>query len=240
MIQVELLDLPCAVGPALVGGPAAMLLLMPDQVFLDAQIIKFSTESVLLRPKAQPEVIEWGGQTLSVPVQEFVTHRWRDKLEGDIRNETDLLPDVAALAGKGRVSFVTDGELDMEVWGLPGSFGRRTVMSGAKIERVPPPFEYSRVVSGPSGSFQEHRSDFIRSVNDPRFLELAKACGAFDGSEVGENQLWDAFHLWTAERSGVPFFLTVDFKLIRRTATAPKSGPRTTLLRPSELLARYP
>jgi hypothetical protein len=210
---------------------------MPDQVFVDAQIIKFATESELLRPK-EPETFEWGGKTHSVVVHEFVTHRWRDQLSGDIRKEADLLTDVAALARDERISLVKHGELDMEVWGLPGSFGRRTVMWGVTIEDIPSPFEYSRVVSGPSGSARDYRSNFIRSIRHPRFLELARSCGAFDGADVSENQLWDAFHLWTAESANVPYFLTLDYRLIRRTKTAGKKGPRVAIVKPSELLSR--
>lgn len=209
---------------------------MPTRVFVDTVTIKESQRTTVLQPRPEPERIEWGGRILTPTVHDFVERVERERLKGQGRAEADLLPQVAELAKQGRIELVTTGEVLNEYGGTPGSFGRRTIMEGVPIGTVPLPIEYSRIIAGPGGSPREHRSRFIRSVSHPRFLEIARACGAFDGGEPKENTLWDAFHVWSAEASLVPYFLTLDRSLIRRAATAKKTRLTTRLVSPSELM----
>jgi hypothetical protein len=79
-------------------------------------------------------------------------------------------------------------------------------------------------------------ANFLKSITHPRFLQLQRACGAFQGDSVKENQLADAFHIWCAEAANASHFLTTDFtlaNLVRRHRTAP---PQVRVVAPSELL----
>jgi hypothetical protein len=75
------------------------------------------------------------------------------------------------------------------------------------------------------------------SINDKRFIELQRACGAFQGhiKPPNHNQLLDAFHIWCAEFAGCSYFLTLDFKLMRVLSKS-KAKTQLRLVRPSELL----
>ena len=54
------------------------------------------------------------------------------------------------------------------------------------------------------GVTEEEQMEFFRSIQNPRFLEIANA--------VGEKHIDDAYHLWTAEEAGLDAFLTMDRK----------------------------
>ncbi len=208
---------------------------MPDQVFLDANILHSSQVSTVLRPRA-PERFKWGDREHEVIVSDFVDYRLRDALEGEVRAEADLIPRIAQLAKDGAIELISGDEVNMEKWGLPMSGGRRTVMDGAEILWTEPPMKYSRVVAGPEGSPRDYRTKFIHSVSDPRFLQIAKACGAFDSEPPKTNTLWDAFHVWWAEAAGARYFLTLDFRLINRSKNEGQDRPSLRLVRPSEMI----
>jgi hypothetical protein len=208
---------------------------MPDRVFLDTNVLHSSQVSLVVRAHG-PKLFEYDGRQYEVDFRDLADLRLRDGLKGEVRDEADLLPRVAELAKKGVIELITSDEVEMEKWGLPWSWGRRTVMDGAKILRTDPPIEYSRVLMGPWDGTREYRAKFIQSFSDRRFLEIAKACGAFDGPSPKTNTLWDAFHVWWAEAAGARYFLTLDFKLIKRAANKGRGRPSVRLVRPSELI----
>lgn len=205
-------------------------------MFLDANVIRNSEVVTRLLPR--PFSLPCGDRTVSGAIHDLVDRPRRSDLKDEALKEAELLPTVASLAKRGVVALVTGGEVMMETWGLPGSAGRRTVMEGAEIEWTDPPMEYSRPVAMDGGTPRDHRTEFIRSVRHPRFLEVANTCGAFDSNPPADNTLWDAFHVWWAEAAQARYFLTMDFRLTNRTSQKSKSKIplHVTLVRPSELL----
>src|SRR5450759_1995646 len=124
---------------------------MSDRVFLDTNVRHASQVSTVLRPRDKPDRFKFGNREYEATVHDFVDLRPRDALEGEIRLEADLLPRVAQLAKDGSIELITGDEVDMEKWGLPWSWGRRTEMDGASILRTKPPMKYSRIVVGFGG-----------------------------------------------------------------------------------------
>lgn len=114
-----------------------------------------------------------------------------------------------------------------------------SVLHGVDIETVEGPIEYSRVIVGPHlglGDPRELQIQFLRGIEDKRFLQLQRACGAWQGSSVNDNQLLDAFHVWCAEHAAATHFLTTDFKLTRVVKTYKQAPPQLKIVTPSELI----
>jgi hypothetical protein len=206
-----------------------------DQVFLDANIIKFGTESFVFRPL--PRKLVWGDRPLEGTVHESSLHSWKDGLDGKGKAESDLLPEICRRALRGEFSFVTDAETLLEVWGLPGSVGERRVMSDVPITTLDPPFRYSRIMFGPQGSPNELQEQFFHGIQNARYLEIAVGCGIRDGHLRRRNVYADAYALWSAETAECRYFLTLDLKLLRRLKNSPKLALRTRPVSPSELLS---
>ena len=225
------------------------------KVYLDANVFKFSATQ-LPRLRSREVTINWGGREQSVTLHDSVTVNPNEGIENpELKGEAELLPQVAALGGTGRVVFVTSFETKLEVWGLPDLDTQTGYFYGAHIEIVDAPVQYSRIVFGAGDKTEDNQGkkrnkgkrtndddykqtqlNFLRSLTYPRFLELQRITGAYQGeSAVNRNQLLDAFHLWCAEHNGCDFFLSLDFKLanIIRKAT---SKPLVPVVRPSELL----
>lgn len=189
-----------------------------------------------MRPQ-EPISIKWGSQVYESVLHEFVEHNWSDDLPVEVKAEADLLPAIADSAKRGDIILVKSAEVEIESWRLRGSAGRKTLMYGAPVSTVDPPMSYSREIMGWDRPSRECGEEFILSVTNPRFLEVASACGAFDGKEPKVNTLWDAFHVWTAEVAGAEFFLTFDFRMLRRTRNRGAPKLCVSVVKPSELIS---
>jgi hypothetical protein len=210
-------------------------------VFVDSNVIKFATETTVLVPRQQR--LNWAGREIELTVHDFGTRREVDLLpEGELRQEALLLRRVAEEARDRRCRLVTQAEVVHETWTLPWVRGAQ--LYDVEIEWVDAPLEYSRILgrvvpSAPNerrNDMKESTIEFLSSVDYPRFKQLQIACGAAQGNRVNENQLIDAFHVWSAESAGAEYFLTLDFKLIRCVRTHKRFPPSVKLVKPSELL----
>lgn len=156
----------------------------------------------------------------------------------ELRNETRLLRHVAERARDGRVELIVQEETLIEFWGLPRTLDNRGLFYGAPIRRIRAPFEYGRVVFEAFGDSRDLQYAFLSRITHKRFVELQKACGAYQGSKPrSPNQLRDAFQVWCAEAAGADFFLTCDLSLVRYVARQKRYVPKARVVKPSELLA---
>lgn len=209
------------------------------RVYVDTCVLKFSaTELHRFRPRLQ--TLEWGGHRMQVTVHDPVTINRNDRLApGDLLEQTKLLQQLAELGKAGRVTFVQSLETIVESWGIPHMDSAGGRFYGAPIEQIAPPIAYGRVIAGwrPLG-VTDWQYDFLSRVSHPRFTELQKITGAYQGQRpLHRNQLIDAFALWCAEHAGCDYFLTLDFKLIRVIEKSKKKS-LVQVVRPSDLLAR--
>jgi len=121
------------------------------------------------------------------------------KLDGHaILTEIGLIPQILALKEAGAVEFLWQREADVEFrYNLRSSFLGYPVppLLAAGVTMVSGPIPYAR--SDPFG--RATQLQFMKTCHHERFLELQKACGAYQGDHLNESQLYDAFHIWCAE-----------------------------------------
>jgi hypothetical protein len=161
---------------------------------------------------------------------------------GQLRDEIDAISAVASLARAGAIKLASNLETTLELLTIvsipsPG----KSEFHDINIANVPAPFEYSRLASGThyvSGTAKELQYAFLRRIRAPRFLEIQRACGAYQGDSVAPNgnQLADAFHIWCAEVAAAEYFLTTDLKLVRVVRQYKKAPLRVSVVSPTQLL----
>lgn len=211
---------------------------MSALVFVDANVLKFaSTELQRFVPRQVS--LQWGPTTVATTVHDPVLINPNEGIaSADLRKEADLLPQIAACGKSGTLKFVQTVEALYEEWGLPDLDTDTGRFYGAPLHLLRDvPFKYSRIMGGSGIDGRQEQLRFLASVNDKRFIELQRACGAFQGhiKPPNHNQLLDAFHIWCAEVAGCSYFLTLDFKLMRVLSKS-KAKTQLRLVRPSELL----
>jgi len=190
----------------------------PPSVFLDANVLKASVDTRLVLVP-EPQRIEWGGREFEVDVHRpvFVNQNTRYLAQGNRERfeDTVALRFIAALAKEGRITLLMHQEVWFELMGLPRATGEGPKFYGAPIENVEGAFQYSRIAF--DGTGRDYQYEFLSRVEHPRFKELQRACGAYQGPNkpLHRNQLLDAFHILCAESASATYFLTLDDSLIR-------------------------
>ena len=207
------------------------------KVFLDANVFKFATtEQQRLVPRRTS--IQWGPKIFDMVVHDLKVLNPNDRIRNpELKSEAGLVEKLAAKAKSGQFKAVSHFEVTFETMGLPAMDCQRGRFYGAPVEQIKAPITYSRLFI--SGRHDPERlvRDFLEGLSDPRFDELQKITGAFQGDRPKNlNQLLDAFYLWCAEFELCDYFLTLDFKLIRIVTKAARRRKAPRLVRPSELL----
>lgn len=194
-------------------------------IFLDTTVLKASVDTrMVFLP--EPQKVEWGDQKFELNVHKpvFVNQNLKFLMQGSKKRflDTVVLRHIAAFARESKIDLVCHKEVFFELMGLPRTIGHEPRFHGATIRQVEGPISYSRIVA--DGTRRNHQYEFLSGVKHPRFEELQRICGAFqgEGRPLHRNQLLDAFHLLCAESAGAHYFLTLDDKLIR---TLSKNGP---------------
>jgi hypothetical protein len=201
------------------------------RVFLDTAVAKHSirARTVLKPTRHQVNIL---GRLQEVVVQEIVKIDPAASVEPRLRAQIDLLPEVVRRARVGDIELVWNIETQLEFFEIylyPGG-GTSELLDAVKV--IEGPIKYDRAITPMSPLSGETsrslRTDFLRGLDCPRFLELQRACGAFQGDHgVNENQLVDAFHIWCAEAADASHFLTTDFRLVRA-VRGHKTAPRAS------------
>ena len=202
------------------------------KVYLDSNVYKFSATR-LRRFLPRAVKVGWPVPSKSIAVYDPATVNPNEGIDNpELKAEAELLPQVAALADAGLVTFQLSIETQVEISGLPDLDSETGHFYGAARDIVNPPVRYSRALYGGTNDWTEDQYDFLRSLDDKRFLELQVITGAYQGAgKPNRNQLLDAFHLWCAEHNGSDFFLSLDFKLakvIERSKSKPMVGQQTS------------
>jgi hypothetical protein len=211
------------------------------RVILDTSAVKHSIRSrTVLSPRRHT-------LTVGERLHQFVVHEIVDidpttsVQPGRLLTEIALLSEVARRAKAGDIELLWHTESEIEFFAIhlfPG--GGTSDLLDAGITVVEGPVKYGRLLSPLSPlsgeTWRTLRTDFLNSIDDPRFVQLQRACGAHQGDRVNENQLADAFHVWCAEATDASHFLTTDFKLARLVRAHKAAPPRVRIVAPSELL----
>ncbi|QSZ56305.1 hypothetical protein [Rhizobium sp. ZX09] len=209
------------------------------RVFIDTNILKFAAvkKHVYRRTK---KTVNWGGTTFEAPIHEPYTLNGINKIKKDEQRRDALFLAMIAYAGiSDFLSFHVHREVELETWGLPGMASPSGRFFGCPIQVVPDPIERQRVVAGGGRTFKEHALDFVSAIAHPRYKELSKMTGAFQGNDrpLNLNQALDAYHIWCAESAQMDYFLTMDYSLMKVVAKS-KVGTPVTIITPEKLLHR--
>lgn len=204
----------------------------PLSVFLDTCVLKASVDThLVLRP--EPQKYTWGDQEFEIDVHRpvFVNQNTKYLAQGNHERfeDTVALRFIAALAKEGKIKLLVHQEVLFELMGLPRATGGGPRFYGAPIDKVESPFQYGRIVVGETG--RDYQYEFLSGVEHPRFRELQRACGAYQGANkpLQRNQLLDAFHILCAETASATYFLTLDDSLI---GVLTNQSPRKTTVTP--------
>lgn len=190
-------------------------------VFLDTSVLKASADTRLVF-RAEPQKVFWWDREIEVNIHRpiYVNQNVKFLKQGNRERFEDTLSlrYVAALAKEQKIALLSHPEVTWELMGLPRSNGRGPRFYGAPIHKIKGPIQYERTLVDFTG--HDYQLKFLTEFKHPRFLELQRVCGAFQGHDRPRhrNQLIDAFHLLCAESAGANYFLTLDNKLIRTLA----------------------
>ena len=207
-------------------------------VFLDTSVLKASIDSRFVF-QIENQKIEWGAHTVDIKVSKPVllnpNVRFREQGNEDRFQDTIALRYIAALTREGKIRLVCHNEVRFELFRLPKVGG--APFYGVPIDWVDGPFKYGRVIA--DGSKRDHQYEFLIKLEIPRFQELQRACGAYQGTGKPPNrsQLLDAFHLLCAEHAEAQYFLTIDDALIRAISNHRSTSLRTLPVTPMRLVS---
>lgn len=185
-------------------------------VFIDTNILKFSAVKKHVY-RAKKTTVNWGGTEFETEYHEPHTVNDLHKIKNEVQKRDALFLGMLAYAGISEwLNFYIHREVDLETWGLPGMASPSGRFFGCTIHEVPDPVApQPRIIVGGNKKFKEHILDFVCSIKHPRFVELTKMTGAYQGASkpLNLNQALDAYHIWCAESAKMDYFLTMDYKL---------------------------
>jgi hypothetical protein len=156
-----------------------------------------------------PHTVKWGPHISTVSVAQR-TRKQPGPSDVFIIEQLPYLVSLCNVARQGNLEFCTSFELEREALrqrscaqGLLGI----DFFLGIRMTRVPCPAQresFSGIIDPLAYFGKEEQLKFLRGIQHPRFLLLRKL--------LGDAQLADAFHLWTAEEASLDVFLTMDKK----------------------------
>jgi hypothetical protein len=214
------------------------MMIRSPKVCLDTNIIKFAATR-LFRLFPHNQVIDWGHTQSEITIHEprYVNPNHNLPPNARVRAEAELLQDLAERSKRGEFTAVMGWESLFESWRLPNLDSFSGKFYDAPVNAIQSPLLYARDLGGSSESFRADQVAWMRRIKNRRFIEIQKAAGAYKGNSKGaDDQLLDAFHLWTAEHNNCDFFLTLDLKLIDHLAQDRKQRVKIPVVCPSALL----
>jgi len=207
-------------------------------IYIDANVFKFSATK-LLRLFPREQTVNWGHTQSVHKYYEMGYLNPNDQIkDADLKKEAELLKPISEYIKKGSIKAVSNIETIFETFSIPNMGSEEGSLYGSEIMPCPCPVTYQRILVGGKKSAKELQFDFISKLKNPRFLEIQKVVGAYQGQgKIQMNQMLDAFALWCAEHNGCSGFLTLDFKLARVVRSDPKARIKIPIMRPSELIS---
>jgi hypothetical protein len=124
-------------------------------VYLDSNIYKFSATRL---PRFLPREVKvgWPVPRKSITVYDPATVNPNEGIDNpELQAEAELLPQVAALADAGLVTFQISMETQVEISGLPDLDSETGHFYGAARDIVKPPVRYSRALYGGAEHWKE-------------------------------------------------------------------------------------
>lgn len=229
----------------------------PETALLDHSVLE---HMVTVEPIVREETVPWGNHAVSVPVS-GMQRKPRQLRDPWLRDQVASLPTITRLAREGKLKLFTYAELRFEAFHASAPLRRvkGDLLDGLEVEHLPSAVERSKFQqSDISIHAQRERFDefyeFLLKLPDG-LLESEPtlwACfSSFEQSnlrnlarfrEISQNlpakHYADAYHLWTAEVSGLNYFLTMDKKFIHYMTKTARCELPCTPITPRDLVAR--
>lgn len=227
------------------------------RVLVDNSIYRYSSvDDVVVRP----QVVNIGGCATTIRLARTERRAFRDSWMVD---QIPAIQQVGGLARKRAISLCTSDELRWEFWQSFESVhtaqtGNESFL-GVEFEDLRSPICRSRFQSLSDREMvsKKERIGFVQWLRDfgpaiqdhldvhgwPQFEQesltqidrLLQLCGRLPANDP---KLTDILHLWTAERSDVPFFMTLDKRFNNYITQTLKIELVTLPVTPSELLEK--
>jgi hypothetical protein len=203
------------------------------KIFIDTCVVRFSQEERRQWLK-QKEPVNLFGKLQEVEIVRGHVDSPQDKIDNDKQlRDAKASVEIAKLLATKQVQGVWQFETLFE-WGRTKKMGISAPSINQYMEVADPPCHYTRVLFDPD---QDVQFNFLRNLNQERYVDWKKACGVVKGSKKELNQLMDAWNLWSAEHNECDFFLTVDYKLIR-SVNSRNIESNLELITPTEFINR--
>lgn len=179
-------------------------------------------------------VFKWGIKTDAEIDARKDSSRQKQWLKAQARAVRSL----AGITRQEKLLLCHEVEIDLEVMHSTSSAESRRInalLAGIRLHRVDSPFKHSRMLAGwgvtkeSADNMREEMLDFA-IANYPRMREIHGA--------IGGNKKADAYHIWTAECTGVEFFVSMDKKLVNSARNQRKVRFQTEIVYPTELINR--
>jgi hypothetical protein len=232
------------------------------KVLIDRNLERFA---VTHSTRMVTQLVKWGPREYERPVAQRSHDEPRDD-ELFLREQLPYLVSLCRRAKEGKLEFCTSHELEDEARRqLVSKQGYLGIdwLAGVEMTMVPCPvdrFAIMRKSTGPDFDFaielrdaslsidaialwnkdlftadpdllKNSQLEFFRWILHPRFVYLR--------TTLGEAQLADAFHLWTAEASHLDVFLTMDKKFVNNVRNRKKAIDSTvSVMVPKEICER--
>jgi hypothetical protein len=208
------------------------------RVYIDTNIFKFSATELRRLVPRDVGPLKWGDITIDSTVYDIVSVDPNKEISNEeLKREAEMLHSVAEAAKNEIIDLIINHETLLESWGLPNMDSMSGKFYNAPYEMVEGPVKYQRVVLGYNIDPVKEQYDFLCSLKHPRFIEIQKATGAYQGeNKINRNQLIDAWNIWCAEHADCGYMLTMDLKLIRMLNSKRSWESPVKIVKPSQLL----
>jgi hypothetical protein len=201
------------------------------KILIDRNVERYAVTHVT---RMVPKTIKWGPHTSTIPVAQRSYDRPGDD-ELFIHEQLPYLVSQCNAAKEGKVEFCTSSELFLEAVRQPiskqGYLGI-DFLSGVTVTKIPCPVDrflgMNKIIDPLVDFGKDEQLKRFEMIDHPRFLHLR--------STLGDAQLADAFHLWTAETASLDVFLTMDKKFLNNVYNRRKTINSTvSVLAPKDL-----
>jgi len=199
------------------------VIMKPVSILIDSNIIRAGVQ-------LEPEDGSWEEFPRKIPKlkrKEF-TH-----LPEWLQIEITHLPEIVECIENGNILVYLSSELQFQINSqFRECFPERAVFNQfARIQYQETPelvIDYERtVVGGSPEQISQQKQSVIERIQDPLYERIK--------SNLPDSQWEDALHIYTAEKNGLEYFLTVDRKLVR-TIHSRKLNLHVQVVLPSQLL----
>jgi predicted nucleic acid-binding protein len=180
-------------------------------VYLDTNILKFFSNNSVLTFEEKSSNLKWGDKVIENKIYELTNKNKNIEKSNDKKLLNDI-KEIENIFDNKFLEFYMNLETKIESMRILNIVNNLNI----KINDAKPPIVYSRILFSYKEENKKLQTDFLKNIDNQRFLDIQKVVGAYQGKrEINENQLLDAWHLWCAEYNKCDYFLTMDYKLKR-------------------------